>query len=127
MTTSKNPYLAPSVAAFIALAIVCAGAGGLVSTEASRNLFAAGSGFWLLMLLVPAMFISRSMDSHLKQSALFAAYGAIGGLCAGLCFFIDEGWSGVLTLAAGSGFLGFVGYWASYLRSVEFWRNVWKV
>lgn len=124
MIISKNPYLAPSISSFAALAVVCAGAGGLVSAEPLSTVFVAGSGFWLLMLLVPRIFMPASVGSHLTQSALAAAYGAIVGLCFGLCFVTGEGWSGVLSIAAGGGAIGFAGYWAWFVRAGGFWREV---
>ncbi|MDQ8030195.1 MAG: hypothetical protein REJ23_15820 [Brevundimonas sp.] len=124
MAPLKNANLTPVVMALAFLAVVCAGAGGLMSTEAHRNLFAAGSGFWLLMLLVPWIFASTDDYSHLTRSLISAAYGALAGLCFGLCLVEGERWSAVLGSAALGAVIKFTVYWAWFLRRGGLWREL---
>lgn len=120
MVAPKNQYSAPTTVIFAALAVACAGLGGLAGTESHRNLFAAAAGFWWLMLLIPQVFMSTENGSHMKQSALSAAHGALGGLCFGLCFASAAGWKVLLDHTTVGAAIGFASYWLWLLRTRPF-------
>lgn len=116
MERPLSSYLAPAVALFATLAVLCAGIGGLLGEGPHRTLLAAGSAFWLAMLFVAWIFISTRDPSRLSQSGIAAAIGALAGLCGGLCFTPERGWSGLVSATAIGAICGFVGYWLSLLR-----------
>ncbi len=123
MGAPTKSYLAPAVAIFAALAVGFAGFGGLATSEPHRNLFAAGAGFWLLMLLVPWMFVSAKGWSGSAHSAVAAAFGALTGLCVSLCFASGAGWGDLFNHTAGGAVIGFVSYWLRIIRHGASWRN----
>lgn len=116
MERPLSSYLAPAVALFATLAVLCAGIGGLLGEGPHRTLLAAGSAFWLAMLFVAWIFVSTRVPSRLSQSGISAAIGALTGLCCGLCFTPERGWIGLVSATAIGAICGFVGYWLSLLR-----------
>ena len=123
MATPSNQYLAPAIGIFATLAIAFAGIGGQAATDSHRNLFAAGSGFWLLMLLIPWIFLSTRNWSHRTQSVLSASYGALAGLCVSLCFASGAGWVALIGHTAVGAAIGFVSYWLWLIRTGTLWRG----
>jgi hypothetical protein len=123
MGAPTKSYLAPAVVTFATLAVAFAGIGGIVAAEPDRNLFAAGAGFWLLMLLVPWTFASTKEWPRSAHSGVAAAFGALVGACVGLCFAPATGLSGLFSHTAAGAFIGFVGYWLALIRSWPFRRH----
>lgn len=123
MRSSTKSYLVPAVAIFATLAVAFSGFGGLVAEERYRNLFAAGAGFWLLMLFVPWVFVSSREWPYSAHSAAAAAFGALSGICFSLCFASHGGWGVFATHTASGALIGFVSYWLALLRAGSLWRN----
>lgn len=123
MAPPANRYLAPAVAIFAVLAITFAGFGGLAATESHRKLFAAGAGFWLLMLLVPWIFRSARDWSQTTQSTASAAHGGFAGLCFSLCFAPGAEWKALLAYLAAGAAIGFASHWLLLIRSGALWRD----
>ena len=123
MEAPSKSYLAPSAAIFAILAVAFSGFGGLMTEERSRTLFAAGAGFWLLMLIVPWIFFSAREQSQLARSAMAAAFGALAGTCYSLCFAPGAGWLALFNHSAVGAALGFVSYWVSLIRRGTLWRD----
>jgi hypothetical protein len=116
-------FLAPAVVLLAVSAVIFAGIGGLVSGGTGQKLCAAGAGFCLMMLFVPWIFFSAKGLSTGADMGLAVVFGALGGLCYGLCFAADAGLPGlVANVAIGAG-AGFMGYWGWRLRRMSGWRG----
>lgn len=123
MVPPANQYLAPAIAIFAVLAVTFAGFGGLAATESHRNLFAAGASFWLLMLLVPWIFVSTRDWSQTTQSSVSVAHGGLAGLCVSLCFAPGAGWMALLAHLAAGAAIGFAIHWLLLIRYGTLWRD----
>lgn len=121
MNEKAETTIAIAVVVFILVAVVFAGLGGLVEHERERMALAACSGASLLMLFVPWVFVAAKPLSVLTNMWIATAYGAVGGLCYGLCFHEGAGFPGLLEKTAFGGVLGFASFWMSWLRYS--WRS----
>lgn len=123
MDDKAPAFLAPAVVLLAASAVVFAGVGGLVSGGTGQKLCAAGAGFCLMMLFVPWIFLSTKRLSTGADMGISVAFGALGGVCYGLCFAAGSGLPGVVgNVALGAG-AGFISYWGWRLRSLSSWRG----
>jgi len=121
MEDELSPHLQRLTVAFAILAVTCAGFGGLAEPGPMRTLLGAGASFWLLMLIVPMIFVSGKGWSNLTLSGLHTAWGALSGACYGL-FFEHGGFAVVQSTAVGAA-VGFFGYWTTYLKTGRPWRG----
>lgn len=119
MGSPTKPYLASTITILAVLAVTFAGLGGVVTGDAHRNFFAAGSGFWLLMLIFPWLYLSAKKNwSDASHSAVAAAFGALAGACFRLCFSPGEGWGSLFSHVVIGGLIGFASYWLWVVRSL---------
>ena len=123
MDDKAPAFLAPAVVLLAASAVVFAGVGGLVSGGTGQKLCAAGAGFCLMMLFVPWIFLSAKGLSTGADMGIAVAFGALGGLCYGLCFAAGAGLTGLVGNAALGAGAGFVGYWGQRFRRLSGWRG----
>jgi hypothetical protein len=123
MGSPTKPYLASTITILAVLAVAFAGLGGVVTDEAHRKFFAAGSGFWLLMLVFPWLWLSAKNWSYASHSAVAAAFGALAGVCFRLCFSPGEAWGSLFAHIMIGGLIGFASYWLWVLRSLLLYRD----
>ncbi|NBW08253.1 MAG: hypothetical protein EBR82_09520 [Caulobacteraceae bacterium] len=123
MNDKPPAFLAPAVVLLAVSAVLFAGIGGLVSGGTGQKLCAAGAGFCLMMLVVPWVFLSARRLSTGADMGMAVAFGALAGLCYGLCFGAGAGLPGLVgNVALGAG-AGLVAYWGRRLRRLSNWRD----
>ena len=123
MEPSSKPDLIPAISILAVLAVAFSALAGLSVDGPYRNLFAAGAGFCLLMLCIVWMFLATKLESHSTHSSISAAYGALMGLCYGLCFARAATVSALILHAATGALVGYIGYWGWVTRSGALWRD----
>jgi len=123
MGKPSESHLDSAILILATLALSFSGFAGLAE-GAPRTLLIAGAGFWLLMLLVPWMFLSSRMASQSVRAAVAAAFGTLVGTCVYLGSATGEGWLGLLLYGSAGGAIGFVTDWARYLRRKFIWGDI---
>lgn len=123
MGDQPSSHIAPAIVLLAVCSVAFSGFGGLADEEQMRTLLGAGAGFCLIMLLVPWIMLMARRWSAWAQCGMSTAYGALGGICYGLYFGAGTGWTSLLVnLAAGAG-LGFLSFWARWLRYAYSWDD----
>lgn len=123
MKPSSKPDLTPAISILAVLAVAFSALGGLAAEDSYRNLFAAGAGFCLLMLCVVWVFLTTQVESYVAQSGLSAAFGALAGVCYGLCFPTEPLLPALLLKAAVGAVAGYISYWGWLLRTGALWSD----
>lgn len=113
-------FIAPMAVCMAVLAVICAGFGGLYEGQRIQILWAAGSVFCHLMLMVLSILASGWITERMSL-ALTMGQGALGGACLGLYTSVDGSLIRIVGFILLGAVVGLLAYYRHY-----FMHSAWR-